>query len=148
MMLRPASRTVSLALQVAERRLLCMSAVARSHSPNAPLHLDPSLKTLLQDTDMAILGHKPRQDAAMNSRHKGIRELEVYPDDPLATDAYLSPEELDNAESVENNRDSRKSPAALFGSQRFGTVVMPLELQGTITKLIAGMDRGLRPDEY
>lgn len=147
-MLRSISRGSLLTLQVVEKRLLCTTSVARSHAPNAPLDLDPSLKTLLRDTDMAILGHKSRHGEALNSNHQMLRELEVYPDDPLAKDAYLSPEELDDMENEEHNRDTRKSPAALFGSQRFGAIVMPLELQNTITKLIAGTGRDLHDGNY
>jgi hypothetical protein len=35
-------------------------------------------------------------------------------------------------------RDARKSPAALFGSQSIGQVVLPFELQKSISLLISG----------
>lgn len=87
---------------------------------------------------MAILGHNSRQLDRAEPRHQAVRELELYSDGSLETNEYLSAQELDSLESTENNKDTRKSPAALFGSQRFGAIMIPFELQETITKLIAG----------
>lgn len=38
-------------------------------------------------------------------------------------------------------REARKSPAAAYGSQGIGQVVLPSELQASITTLIEGMSR-------
>lgn len=72
------------------------------------------------------------------------RELEVYPEDSLEGDDYLTSEQLDDLE-VPEDKHTRKSPAAHFGSQRFGTIVLPSELQDTISKLITGVETVLAP---
>jgi hypothetical protein len=103
-----------------------------AHEPNTPLDLDPSLQTLLRDVDASIARHKAR-GAVGGPRH---RELEVSQEE-------IS-EGLDWEEDTDGDffgRESRKSPAALFGSSRHGAVVLPLELQNSITSLIESESR-------
>ena len=98
-----------------------------SHQPNAPLDLDKSFRTILRDIDNSISekktkGHHPLPD---------IPELTVYPTEPIPT-------ELSYKDGESDPRAERKSPAALFGSERIGAIVIPQELQQSITALISG----------
>lgn len=106
-------------------------------TPNAPIDLDPSLRELLRDVDLSLLKHKTRRGSTGLTETPSHRELEVFPNDPSPDVDYLTAEELDG-EVESNEKEHRKSPAALFGSLRIGAVILPLELQGAITKLIAG----------
>jgi hypothetical protein len=113
-----------------------------SPSPNPPLDLDPSMKALIQDAEMAILRHKAGRNIPGLESRKLPRELEVYPNDPEAEDEYMTSEELELQETFDpDGKQHRKSPAAKFGSLRSGQVVLPLELENTITRLISGMHR-------
>lgn len=107
------------------------SAVAALAQPNAALDLDPTLKALLQDIDISLTSHKH----VMEKRPP--RELE-----PVAIEY---PEEAKDAENfIEDHSERsehRKSPAARFGSQKIGAVVMPTELQKSITTLIDASDK-------
>lgn len=98
-----------------------------SHQPNAPLDLDKSFKAILRDIDHSIAEQK------LNRHHSlpDIHELTAYPTDSEVT-------ELAHEDDEGNPRANRKSPAAHFGSQRLGAVVLPQELQQTISALISG----------
>jgi hypothetical protein len=98
-----------------------------SHQPNAPLELDGSFRAILRDIDNSITEQK------LNRHHSrpDIHELTVYPTDSEAT-------ELADQDDEGNARAPRKSPAAHFGSQRLGAVVVPQELKETISALISG----------
>jgi hypothetical protein len=98
-----------------------------SHQPNAPLELDKSFRAVLRDIDNSFSEQK------LNRHHSlpDIHELTAYPTDSEAT-------ELAHQDDEENARAPRKSPAAHFGSQRLGAVVIPQELKGTISALISG----------
>lgn len=125
-------RTTSTTLQVLVLRrrrnvssFSSSSAVLAAH-PNPPLNLDPSLQALLKDVDMSLSNRQSRPPP---------RELEVYPtDQPLSanTEAIL----LEEQTPEEDLR--RKSPAAHFGSQHIGAVVLPNQMQTSINGLIAG----------
>lgn len=114
---------------------LSTSPVTHSHHPNAPLDLDPSFKALLKDVDMSLLRQKSRPSHILS--HGGPstpRQLELIPKetfDENSEDAWTD-------ETEDQQLLSRKSPAALFGSQGIGAVQLPLELQDTISRLIAG----------
>ena len=98
-----------------------------SHQPNAPLDLDKSFRGILRGIDNSISEHKL-------NRHPpppDIHELSVY-----ATDSQ--PTELAREDGEENPRAERKSPAAHFGSQQLGAVVLPQELKQSISALISG----------
>lgn len=105
-----------------------------AHQPNAPLDLDPAFQALLKDVEMS-LRNKVKSDA---SGSHGPRELEVYPHDPEAPVDYLSSAELDAQDEGFGHKERRKSPAAHFGSQRIGAVVLPFELESTIGRMVAG----------
>ncbi|TFY71841.1 hypothetical protein EVG20_g1169 [Dentipellis fragilis] len=111
---------------------LSSSARSSSYHPNAPLDLDPSFKALLKDVDTSLLQHKTRRDLAGNEQ-ASFRELEVFQELEAEAEIY-SYEEMD-AEP----KGTRKSPAAHFGSQKTGAVVLPYELQQSIEGLIAGL---------
>lgn len=88
---------------------------------------------------MSLLRHKTRPTSAHHPMPR--RELEVFPNDPSLADGYMTFEELATQETEADDRGARKSPAALFGSQRVGAVVLPSELQKTIACLIAESDK-------
>ncbi|KAJ3487116.1 hypothetical protein NLI96_g3758 [Meripilus lineatus] len=114
--------------------------VVSNHHAHRFGHLDPSLRELLRDVDLSLLKHKTRRGSTGLTETPSHRELEVFPNDPSPDVDYLTAEELDG-EVESNEKEHRKSPAALFGSLRIGAVILPLELQGAITKLIAESDR-------
>lgn len=106
------------------------SSVVHAASPNPRLNLDPSLQALLQDVDISLKNHKvkPRPPP---------RELEAFPitlDESLVVDESVELEE----EEYLDHRKERKSPAARFGSQQIGTIIVPSELQKSIGIVIGG----------
>jgi hypothetical protein len=98
-----------------------------SHQPNAPLELDKSFKAILRDIDSSIAEQKLNRHHSLPDRH----ELTAYPTDSEVT-------ELAHQDDEGGTRAERKSPAAQFGSQQLGTVVIPKELKQTISDLISG----------
>lgn len=94
-----------------------------SHQPNAPLDIDESLKTILQDISNSV-------DQKLNTLPR-IHELTAYPTDS-------EPGKLTHLDDEPHTSIDRKSPAALLGSQRIGAVVIPQELKQTISGLISG----------
>lgn len=139
-MLRPLStkRLLTPNLLRADSRYISSTIIARSHQPNAPVELDPSYASLLKDTDMSIHRHKARQTIPDSHRPQvtSLRELEIFPSDSV--DDHLTFEELEDQEAGQS-RTEQKSPAAVFGSQRIGAVILPFELNQTITRLISGV---------
>ncbi|KAI0375467.1 hypothetical protein BV20DRAFT_1073580 [Pilatotrama ljubarskyi] len=111
------------------------NTASSSHHPNAPLDLDPAFQALLRDVEMSL---KAKVDL---SGQNLPRELELFPQDPDATEDYLTPAELDAQDDGLGHRERRKSPAALFGSQRVGAVVLPLEMQTSIGRMVAASDK-------
>lgn len=134
-MLRQLLRTCTAYSGLPNPRTFCSTLNRSTGHPNAPLELDPSLRELLRDVDLSLLKHKTRHGSVDVVQSPVRRELEVFPHDPEVD--YLTSEELDSQDE-EHDKGHRKSPAALFGSQRIGAVILPLELQTTVTKLIAG----------
>lgn len=116
-------------------RALKLSTSARIHAPkpNTPLDLDPSLQQLLKDVDISLARHKA-DTAAEHSAIAARRQLEVHVDDATPVDTT---EALEDDYSYES-RETRKSPAALFGSKRTGATILPLELTNAISRLIEG----------
>ncbi|KAF9654157.1 Rsm22-domain-containing protein [Thelephora ganbajun] len=94
----------------------------RSQMPNAPLDLDPSLQNLLRDADMTM-AHK------FNAH---------YPKERPPSHRHM---ELIEEEEESSSRGSRKSPAAEFGSRKIGAVVLPDQLQESVTRLIENSDK-------
>lgn len=113
----------------------CSSTTASSsHQPNAPLELDPAFQALLRDIEISLRSKGQGHASSL----RGPRELEVFPPDPEAGVDYLTSAELDARDDMLNQKEGRKSPAAAFGSQRIGAVVLPFELQSSIGRMVAG----------
>lgn len=97
------------------------SSCSKAHI-NRPLNLDPGLRTLLKDVDISLKNYKAAPPTTRRELDVISSDLELPADDLEETDVY----------------EGRKSPAAQFGSRRFGAVVLPLELQNSINLLISG----------
>jgi hypothetical protein len=95
-----------------------------SSQPNAPLDLDPGFRALLKDVDISITNHKAQQHC-----HTELQELSAQNTSPDLAIVYEG----------DDRYKERKSPAALFGSQSIGAVVIPSELEKSITLLISGI---------
>ncbi|KAF8841935.1 hypothetical protein BDN67DRAFT_966448 [Paxillus ammoniavirescens] len=120
------------------------SSTASAHAapqPKPSLALDPSLKSLLQAVDMSLMTHKHgRPDEPIESPP---RELEAFANDHGDIEYYdIDHQDLPFDEPA-RHREDRKSPAARFGSDGIGAVVLPPELQRTVTALIEGTDKTL-----
>ncbi|CAL1694264.1 unnamed protein product [Somion occarium] len=141
-MLRPFSTRSAriLSRHVHVCNLSSSSSASSSHQPNSPVELDPSFQALLNDVDLSVLKHRARHGPASTSGSNSPRELEVIPVEHVPDTDYLTSEDLDSMED-RDEKDRRKSPAALFGSQRIGAVVIPFELQQTINRLISESDK-------
>jgi len=98
--------------------------------PNAPLDLDPSLQNLLRGADMAMAHrlnvHYPKEGPP------GHRRMELVEQGGITSTSWVEEEEEEELSS----RGSRKSPAAEFGSRNIGAVVLPTQLQESVTRLI------------
>jgi hypothetical protein len=106
-----------------------------------PIPLDPSLKSLLQDVDMSLMHHKHRS-GEYRVPEQPKRELEAWSESEQDDGrmAFINdPEAYTEHWDEEESRGSRKSPAALFGSQQIGAVELPHEFQDAIQTLIAGV---------
>ena len=118
-------------------KVFAFSSTAGAHvasQPKPSLTLDPSLKSLLHDVDISLM-----------PKHKGeptstsARELQALENEEGEVEYYnLDLGDYPIEEPARHRRD-RKSPAARFGSDGIGTVVLPPELQRTVTALIEGM---------
>ncbi|THH19690.1 hypothetical protein EW146_g1524 [Bondarzewia mesenterica] len=140
MMFRPRCSMPFRALSRIQSVSFSSSSSLASQHLNAPLDIDPTFKALLKDVDMSLLRHKSRHHHADETGSK-LRELEVYPDQALEGEETLLDEEGNDS------RTTRKSPAAHFGSQSVGAVVLPHELQNSVQSLISESDkRMLRND--
>ncbi|TFK77519.1 Rsm22-domain-containing protein [Pluteus cervinus] len=120
-MLRATSKISLGRTHIGIRRLVSTSRT-RSNQPNPPLHLDPSLRALLQDVDISLGNYNPKGTK--------LHQLEVVSN-------LQSSDVVD--EDVESVR--RKSPAALFGSQGIGAVILPDQLQASINLIISESDK-------
>jgi len=115
------------------------SASTSSALPNFPLDLDPSYQRLFNDIDISLKKSKLQQ----TTTH---RELEIVPGESTALVNDLSvkdwtPLDVEDQPFLQEgseDREDRKSPAAVFGSKQIGTVVLPQELQRVINLLISG----------
>lgn len=100
------------------------SSVITNRQLKPPLHLDPSLKALLKDVDMSLLKRKNAPP------HRLLEVLFEEPD--IIVDSK-------RAVPVEEDLElGKKSPAADFGSQKIGAVVLPPQLAKSINQLIQG----------
>jgi hypothetical protein len=122
-------------LRVLLRRLGLPIRFASSVHPNAPLELDPSLRALLQDVDMSLVHYQ-------NHPRTPPRQLEALPAHQ-SLEEEVGWETSSEEDAMESDRKQRKSPAAQFGSQNFGAIVLPFELQKSISSIIASKLSGL-----
>jgi hypothetical protein len=86
------------------------------------MDLDPSFRELFRDADMGM-AHR------LNAHHPGHRHVELVKPEGTALTNWIEEDEL-------TSRASRKSPAAEFGSRKIGAVVLPGQLQESVTRLI------------
>ncbi|KAI9570198.1 Rsm22-domain-containing protein [Boletus coccyginus] len=119
------------------------SSTAGAHvdpQPKPSLTLDPSLKSLLHDVDISLMPkHKGTEEPTLPS----ARELEALENNEGEIEYYdLDPGDHQTEEPA-RRREDRKSPAARFGSDGIGTVVLSPELQRTVTALIEGTNKTL-----
>lgn len=117
------------------------SPVITADHPNEALDLDPSFRALLRDVDISLHKQKQNPHAAASHPRPASRELEAFPAELEEVVDAVGGDVLEDLGEVDDHmglRDARKSPAALFGSQSIGQVVLPLELQNSINLLIAG----------
>lgn len=102
--------------------------------PNAPLDIDPAFQALLRDVDISLLNKKTRHHHVHPQPEEipKLRELQEYPPEDQEEGLVSS--------LVEDDSDGlpRRSPAAVFGAQTFGMVLLPRELQDCISALIDG----------
>jgi hypothetical protein len=127
----------------ATRRVACrtypwcshFSSTPTHHSlQNPPLNLDPGLQALLRDVDISLKSSKEGLP-----KHK---ELEIV---TRANPGLLhglsvtewSPMEV-GADLGDVERESRKSPSAIFGSDQIGSVILPQELLTAVEAIISG----------
>lgn len=138
-MIHRTSTSVRVASYLARQGVRALSSSANTHAvqPNPPVTLDPTLKTLLQGVDLSVSSHKKKVEGELHSRP--LRELEPFQDDKGVV-AYYDGIDDDGDALIEptQRREDRKSPAARFGSDRIGSVVLPSELQHAIISLING----------
>lgn len=92
--------------------------------PNAPLDLDPSLQDLLKSADMTM-AHRTNTHNPKPSH----RDMELIEQEGKTSTNWIEEEDF-------GARGSRKSPAAEFGSRNIGAVVLPDQLQESVTRLI------------
>ncbi|CAA7264757.1 unnamed protein product [Cyclocybe aegerita] len=108
--------------------------------PHPPLNLDPSLQTLLRDIDISIKSAKKHGQL----KH---RELEIVTESSTSFSNHLAIEEwapLETSDELEEvEREDRKSPAAAFGSNSVGSVILPIELQSSINILLSESDKSM-----
>lgn len=104
--------------------------------PKPSLTLDPSLKSLLHDVDISLM---PKHKGAEEPASTSARELEALENDEGEIKYYDMDHEDYATEEPARRREDRKSPAARFGSDGIGTVVLSPELQRSVTALIEGM---------
>jgi len=108
----------------ANAALYSSARISRSR-PNPRIDVDPDLQMLMQDVDMALNKHSKREQ----------QQLEIIPKEEEEEEE--EPNFEDNGYEPQSNLH-RKSPAALFGSQRIGAVVIPHEMQDIIQRLFSG----------
>jgi hypothetical protein len=114
------------------------------NQPNEPVDLDPSFKALLRDVDISLLKHKQNPDSAVVHPMPPLQVLDVelveegeVPRDAVA--GTVAGEREGDEDYHVGRREPRKSPAALFGSQSIGEVILPLELRNSIDRLVEGV---------
>jgi hypothetical protein len=108
---------------------------------NPPLNLDPVFEALLSDVDISLKNHMKG-----SPKHKEL-EIVTGVDSGLLNGLSLtewSSMEI-NADLDDVERESRKSPAAIFGSNQIGSVILPQELRSAVEAIISGNFISPRP---
>jgi hypothetical protein len=117
------------------------NSCAPKNSLRPRLNLDPSLQALLKDVDISLKQAKVESPPPI-----AMRELEVLNGiSPMQHEISMddwAPLDFSENKTESEQSEERKSPAALFGSQRIGMVILPLELQSAINLLITGTHSG------
>jgi hypothetical protein len=121
------------------RRYLCASSSSSTDTSLAPdLHLghalDPSLQTLLQDSNLALL--KSRRSRAERA---SLKESPVYHEASLASESTEAEvlTLLDDSNAW-HNRSEKRSPEATLGSGHLEYSILPYELENAIVSIIGG----------
>ncbi|KAF8079067.1 mitochondrial small ribosomal subunit Rsm22-domain-containing protein [Lyophyllum atratum] len=96
--------------------------------PNPPLDLDPGLQAVLNNGDMSL---------AKGRTNKPFKELEVVPVEEQLEVAANS--EVDG--EISDYSSERKSPAAHYGSQQIGAVILPNQMQNAINAMISDSNK-------
>ncbi|XP_006454221.1 hypothetical protein AGABI2DRAFT_182202 [Agaricus bisporus var. bisporus H97] len=117
-------RAAHLTRRAVTGRAPAFSSLSRPGPTQPNTRLDVDLDILLRNVDTALRG-------APRGQRKTPQELEVVSSHPSEA------EHADVDHDGEGDELPRKSPAAMFGSQQLGQVVLPLELQDAIQRLIA-----------
>ncbi|KDQ63035.1 hypothetical protein JAAARDRAFT_146949 [Jaapia argillacea MUCL 33604] len=120
------------------------------NEPNAPLDLDPALLALLKDVDISLQSHKHHSAPIPafppdSSPRRELVEIPRFDEHKIAQEQEEreARHTTDGLADIQQDRDTRKSPAAVFGSHKIGAVVIPLELRNAIDKLISEADKPL-----
>ncbi len=100
-------------------------ATTASAAPKPRIALDPSFTILMKDIDASLA----KNHDSMHS--KTLEELQVVQD-------FASLPLDEGHDPMAIYEEERKSPAAIYGSEAIGAVVLPHELQDAITVLING----------
>ena len=101
---------------------------------NPPLKLDPGLQALLRDVDISLKNSK--KCLPKPKELEIVTGVDSSPLHGLSVTEWSSMEIGVDLGDVE--RESRKSPAAIFGSNQVGSVILPQELQSAVEAIIAG----------
>lgn len=112
------------------------STCVRWTQPNPSLVLDPSLKSLLRDVDLSVSGRQNKTRGGLDSRR--LRELEPFQNNDGGVTYHDRDDQSNTMHELVQSREDRKSPAARFGSDGIGAVVLPPELQRAVGSLISG----------
>lgn len=110
---------------------LSSTTATRYSLPNAPLNLDPSLDALLRDIDISLKNSK--QGLAKHKELKIVTGSSPHQEICLKEWSSMEP----NADLGDVERESPKSPAAIFGSNQIGSVILPQELRFAIEAIVS-----------
>ncbi|KAF9531847.1 mitochondrial small ribosomal subunit Rsm22-domain-containing protein [Crepidotus variabilis] len=118
---------------------LFSTSSAQHVAPKPRLDVDPQLDVFLQDIDLST------KDLRKRSSHT-YKELQIVPEDSVETAYSLdlqewSPLQIHDEPVAFMKREPSKSPAAIFGSNQIGAVVLPQELMNAIGSLISDSEK-------
>ncbi|KAF9021737.1 Rsm22-domain-containing protein [Hymenopellis radicata] len=99
-----------------------------SAAPKPRIALDPSFAVLMKDIDASLAKN---HESTHSKIHEELQVVQDFASLPL-DDGY---------DPMAVHEEERKSPAAIYGSQSIGAVVLPDELQDAISVLINDADK-------